>query len=148
MSWLQSKVSSPSQSVNPFLSSSSSASTLSSTQSQPVVDLFSAADLPTPAAKKASEDLLQLGNPFTDVYTQPVNPPIFAQPPNIWMANTNGKTVDESRWCLFSSGFSGHAGLPLNNAATNGPFVSDSNFSSVFGNTGSTSKCFVCGADG
>lgn len=53
------------------------------------MDLFSS-DPPQPAQKKASEDLLQLGNPFADIYTQPTSPAVYTQPSNIWMSNTNG----------------------------------------------------------
>ncbi|XKL62046.1 hypothetical protein PGB90_001879 [Kerria lacca] len=100
--------------TNPFLSS----------PTQPIVDLFST---PTPTANtkninqasKASDDLLQLGNPFADMFSQPAAPPpvpSFANNVpnnNIWMTN----------------GFSNN--IPsLTNA-----FVDDRSFTSVFGDS-------------
>lgn len=63
----QSKVQSPTNSAaatNPFLSSGPPA------QQQSVVDLFGAPVTQTDSAKtsKASDDLLQLGNPFADMF--------------------------------------------------------------------------------
>ncbi|KAM7359894.1 phosphatidylinositol-binding clathrin assembly protein lap isoform 14-T16 [Cochliomyia hominivorax] len=97
--------------TNPFLSSPPAASA-----GQPIVDLFGAASAQpstgsTAAAgtTKASDDLLQLGNPFADMFDAPL------------AAGAGG----------VATGFNG-AAVP--SAAANA-FVSDSNFSSVFGNT-------------
>ncbi|XP_065369186.1 phosphatidylinositol-binding clathrin assembly protein LAP isoform X13 [Calliphora vicina] len=97
--------------TNPFLSSPPAAAA-----GQPIVDLFGAASAQpgsgsTAAAgtTKASDDLLQLGNPFSDMFDAP-------------LAGGAGGVA---------TGFNG-AAVP--SAAANA-FVSDSNFSSVFGNT-------------
>ncbi|XP_067615314.1 phosphatidylinositol-binding clathrin assembly protein LAP isoform X19 [Eurosta solidaginis] len=102
--------------TNPFLSSPPA-----SGAGAPIVDLFGAAsatDGGTTAltsgggaagGTKASDDLLQLGNPFADMFDAPVGGGVAAA----------------------ATGFNG-AGAP--SAAANA-FVSDSNFSSVFGNT-------------
>ncbi|XP_037812396.1 phosphatidylinositol-binding clathrin assembly protein LAP-like isoform X20 [Lucilia sericata] len=111
--------------TNPFLSSPPA-----SAAGQPIVDLFGAASAQpgsgsTAAAgtTKASDDLLQLGNPFADMFDAPLasgaggGVATGAQNSNnIWMNN---------------NGFNGSA---VPSAAANA-FVSDSNFSSVFGNT-------------
>ncbi|XP_046398876.1 phosphatidylinositol-binding clathrin assembly protein LAP isoform X9 [Ischnura elegans] len=111
-------------STNPFLSSSpTTGSPLSS--HQPIVDLFGS---PTASAgsgmaqpSKASDDLLQLsGNPFADIFTASSQPQVAsaapvaptAAAPNMWISN----------------GF-GAAPAP---SSTN-TFVTDKNFSSVFG---------------
>ncbi|EDW85205.2 uncharacterized protein Dwil_GK14525 [Drosophila willistoni] len=122
MNQYKSKVSSPTSSgaggssaalTNPFLSSPPA-----SQAGQPIVDLFGAASGQPAAANaaatqgsatttKASDDLLQLGNPFADMFEG--------------NAAAGGGVA--------GSGFNGSAA-----AATNA-FVSDSNFTSVFGNT-------------
>uniref|UniRef100_A0A1B0CJX0 ENTH domain-containing protein n=2 Tax=Lutzomyia longipalpis TaxID=7200 RepID=A0A1B0CJX0_LUTLO len=121
MNQYKSKVSSPggaNSSTNPFLSSPPA------TQTAPIVDLFGGSP---GGPTKASDDLLQLGNPFADIFSAPpaagtaapVAPGIPQQAPagNMWMSN----------------GFNGTAAA----AAPQGgnTFVSDSNFSSVFGST-------------
>lgn len=99
---MQSKVSPPShQTANPFLSNSSSASTVSSQSQQPQVDFFST-EPQVSTSKKASDDLLQLGNPFMDTFPQPsVAAPMFAAPQpqqNVWMNNNiNGKRGDRCK---------------------------------------------------
>nr|CAD7440233.1 unnamed protein product [Timema bartmani] len=119
-----SKVSSPTSggpSTNPFLSSPTSAAT----QQQAIVDLFGtppalAAD--QSQAVKASDDLLQLsGNPFADIFSsasQAAPAPVSAAPMGTDMWLSNG----------FKSG-----------QATANSFVSDQNFSSVFGGTNASS---------
>ncbi|XP_037027324.1 phosphatidylinositol-binding clathrin assembly protein LAP isoform X3 [Bradysia coprophila] len=101
---------------NPFLSSPPA------TQGN-IVDLFGGGSLPTDPnqsaySSKASDDLLQLGNPFADMFGSPAPPAQSVAPAtggnNMWMGN----------------GFNGSAGNQ--NSSTN-QFVSDSNFSSVFG---------------
>ncbi|XP_075146162.1 phosphatidylinositol-binding clathrin assembly protein lap isoform X15 [Haematobia irritans] len=121
MNQYKSKVSSPTSGgaganaalTNPFLSSPPA------TQAgAPIVDLFGAASAqPANAgstaaagATKASDDLLQLGNPFADMFDAPLG------------AGGAGGVA---------TGFNGSS-VPT--AAANA-FVSDSNFSSVFGNT-------------
>ncbi|XP_037953496.1 phosphatidylinositol-binding clathrin assembly protein LAP isoform X18 [Teleopsis dalmanni] len=115
MNQYKSKVSSPTNSAsgagaaltNPFLSSPTA-----SGAAAPIVDLFGAAPAQSAsaatAAGKASDDLLQLGNPFADMFDAPL---------------TGAAPV--------ATGFNG---APVPSAAANA-FVSDSNFSSVFGNT-------------
>ncbi|XP_050341134.1 phosphatidylinositol-binding clathrin assembly protein LAP isoform X12 [Bactrocera neohumeralis] len=116
----QSKVSSPTAGgagaalTNPFLSSPPA-----SGAGAPIVDLFGAA--PATAAgstgdtgaggTKASDDLLQLGNPFADMFDAPVGG-----------AGAGGGVTA-------ATGFNGAPSAAAN------AFVSDSNFSSVFGNT-------------
>ncbi|XP_067615312.1 phosphatidylinositol-binding clathrin assembly protein LAP isoform X17 [Eurosta solidaginis] len=116
--------------TNPFLSSPPA-----SGAGAPIVDLFGAAsatDGGTTAltsgggaagGTKASDDLLQLGNPFADMFDAPVGGGVAA-------AATGGAQNTNNVW-LHNNGFNG-AGAP--SAAANA-FVSDSNFSSVFGNT-------------
>jgi len=113
MNIYKSKVQSPTSvgapATNPFL--------VNSPSSQPILDLFAA---PAPiteqpvSATKASDDLLQLGNPFADIF--PGAPAQSAPPPaqgnNMWMTN----------------GFNSSGAAPAANS-----FVSDTAFSSVFG---------------
>ncbi|XP_046601352.1 phosphatidylinositol-binding clathrin assembly protein LAP isoform X14 [Neodiprion lecontei] len=113
MNQYKAKVQSPSggPSTNPFLSSPTN------NAGQPIVDLFSSAPVTDNQAQKASDDLLQLaGNPFADMFGNAQAQPQPVQPApgqnNMWMTN----------------GF-GAAPPPANNA-----FVTDNNFSSVFGN--------------
>ncbi|KAH8243083.1 hypothetical protein KR032_004560 [Drosophila birchii] len=119
MNQYKSKVSSPTSSgaagaalTNPFLSSPPAAQA-----GQPIVDLFGAASAQPAAAAaatqaqaptKASDDLLQLGNPFADMFE----------------ASAGG-----------AAGSTGFNGASVSSAAATNAFVSDSNFSSVFGNT-------------
>ncbi|KAH8281011.1 hypothetical protein KR054_006815 [Drosophila jambulina] len=121
MNQYKSKVSSPTSSgaagasaalTNPFLSSPPAAQA-----GQPIVDLFGAASAQPAAAAaatqaqattKASDDLLQLGNPFADMFE----------------ASAGG-----------AAGATGFNGASVSSAAATNAFVSDSNFSSVFGNT-------------
>lgn len=42
---------------------------------------------PAPAASKASDDLLQLGNPFADMFSAPAQAPAPAAANNLWMNN-------------------------------------------------------------
>ncbi|XP_046752290.1 phosphatidylinositol-binding clathrin assembly protein unc-11 isoform X8 [Diprion similis] len=115
MNQYKAKVQSPSggPSTNPFLSSPTN------NAGQPIVDLFSSAPVTDNQSQKASDDLLQLaGNPFADMFgnSQPQPQPVQPAPVqnNMWMTNGNGF---------------GAAPPPANNA-----FVTDNNFSSVFGN--------------
>ncbi|KAM7359891.1 phosphatidylinositol-binding clathrin assembly protein lap isoform 11-T13 [Cochliomyia hominivorax] len=110
--------------TNPFLSSPPAASA-----GQPIVDLFGAASAQpstgsTAAAgtTKASDDLLQLGNPFADMF----DAPLAAGAGGVATGAQNSNNI----W-MNNNGFNG-AAVP--SAAANA-FVSDSNFSSVFGNT-------------
>ncbi|XP_053961904.1 phosphatidylinositol-binding clathrin assembly protein LAP isoform X8 [Anastrepha ludens] len=142
----QSKVSSPTAGgggagagaalTNPFLSSPPA-----SGAGAPIVDLFGAA--PATAAgtaaatasggaaggttTKASDDLLQLGNPFADMFDAPVG---GVGAGGGAAAATGGAQNANNIW-MHNNGFNG-AAAP--SAAANA-FVSDSNFSSVFGNT-------------
>ncbi|XP_052836746.1 phosphatidylinositol-binding clathrin assembly protein LAP isoform X11 [Drosophila gunungcola] len=118
MNQYKSKVSSPTSSgaggasaalTNPFLSSPPAAQA-----GQPIVDLFGAASAQpaaAAAATKASDDLLQLGNPFADMFE----------------ASGGGGAA--------AAGATGFNGASVSSAAATNAFVSDSNFSSVFGNT-------------
>uniref|UniRef100_A0A1A9WFM9 ENTH domain-containing protein n=1 Tax=Glossina brevipalpis TaxID=37001 RepID=A0A1A9WFM9_9MUSC len=127
MNQYKSKVSSPTSGgagtnaalTNPFLSSPPATAAGAA-----IVDLFGAATAQpaiagsTAAAgstTKASDDLLQLGNPFADMFDAP-GAAAATGANNIWMHN---------------NGFNGSS---VPSAAANA-FVSDSNFSSVFGNT-------------
>ncbi|XP_015122638.1 phosphatidylinositol-binding clathrin assembly protein unc-11 isoform X4 [Diachasma alloeum] len=110
MNQYKAKVQSPSggPSTNPFLASPTGGN-------QPIVDLFSSAS--ANEAQKASDDLLQLaGNPFADMFGAPQpGAPVQPAPPGntMWMANGNGFVA------------------PTPPASNN--FVTDNNFSSVFG---------------
>ncbi|XP_075228060.1 phosphatidylinositol-binding clathrin assembly protein lap isoform X3 [Lycorma delicatula] len=105
---VQSPTNNAAPSTNPFLISS---------PTQPIVDLFGAPPAPADTNQqttKASDDLLQLGNPFADpVFGAPANAAPAAAPAtaNAWMSN----------------GFNNTA-APATNA-----FVSDTAFTSVFG---------------
>ncbi|CAD7093463.1 unnamed protein product [Hermetia illucens] len=123
MNQYKSKVASPTNSsnmlTNPFLSSPTS-----SQPNAPIVDLFGSPTDNKPAeqsltsATKASDDLLQLGNPFADMFGTPAPAPSNVPGANnIWMSN----------------GFNGSASTAV--SSTTSTFVSDSNFSTVFGNT-------------
>ncbi|XP_037953493.1 phosphatidylinositol-binding clathrin assembly protein LAP isoform X15 [Teleopsis dalmanni] len=128
MNQYKSKVSSPTNSAsgagaaltNPFLSSPTA-----SGAAAPIVDLFGAAPAQSAsaatAAGKASDDLLQLGNPFADMFDAPLT---GAAPVATGAHNTNNIWMNNN----------GFNGAPVPSAAANA-FVSDSNFSSVFGNT-------------
>ncbi|XP_034485426.1 phosphatidylinositol-binding clathrin assembly protein LAP isoform X3 [Drosophila innubila] len=127
MNQYKSKVSSPTSSgaagasaalTNPFLSSPPA-----SQAGQPIVDLFGAASAQPAAAAasasqalatKASDDLLQLGNPFADMFEA--------------SGNSGGNVAA-------AAGATGFNGASVSSAAATNAFVSDSNFTSVFGNT-------------
>ncbi|XP_013108962.1 phosphatidylinositol-binding clathrin assembly protein LAP isoform X11 [Stomoxys calcitrans] len=134
MNQYKSKVSSPTSGgaaanaalTNPFLSSPPA------TQAgAPIVDLFGAASAqPANAgstaaagATKASDDLLQLGNPFADMFDAPLGAGAGG-------VATGAHKTNNNIW-MNNNGFNGSS-VPT--AAANA-FVSDSNFSSVFGNT-------------
>uniref|UniRef100_T1PJC6 ANTH domain protein n=1 Tax=Musca domestica TaxID=7370 RepID=T1PJC6_MUSDO len=135
MNQYKSKVSSPTSGgaaaanaalTNPFLSSPPATQA-----SAPIVDLFGAASAqPANAgstaaagATKASDDLLQLGNPFADMFDAPLGAGTAGVATG---ANQNSNNI----W-MNNNGFNGSS---VPSAAANA-FVSDSNFSSVFGNT-------------
>ncbi|XP_053683007.1 phosphatidylinositol-binding clathrin assembly protein LAP isoform X3 [Sabethes cyaneus] len=125
MNQYKSKVSSPTASganvaiTNPFLSSPPATK-------RNVDDLFGSG-INAPVSEnesKASDDLLQLGNPFADMFgaSQPAQATTMnTAASNMWMSNgINGTSSVPT------------AAIPSSTANT---FVSDSNFSSVFGNT-------------
>ncbi|ENN73514.1 hypothetical protein YQE_09765, partial [Dendroctonus ponderosae] len=104
---------------------SSSSSATVSNQSTPAVDLFTTE---APAASiKASDDLLQLSNPFVDPFNQPApasnNFSMQQQLTSAWVVNGNGYDVQPTR---------------TNPIVSNGGFVSENSFASVFGNTGAS----------
>ncbi|XP_063709443.1 phosphatidylinositol-binding clathrin assembly protein LAP isoform X3 [Culicoides brevitarsis] len=105
MNQYKQKVSSPTAATNPFLSSPPAAAANTN-----IVDLFGAADTQTAAVapNRASDDLLGLGNPFADIFNSAPAPPVQQPAANFF---TNGGAQP---------------------AATNA-FVSDTNFSNVFG---------------
>ncbi|ALC45285.1 lap [Drosophila busckii] len=135
MNQYKSKLSSPTSSsaggvsaalTNPFLSSPPA-----TPAGQPIVDLFGVAPVkPTvPAtatavhqatASKASDDLLQLGNPFADMFDANTVS-------NAAVPGSTGAALNSYNLWMHNNGFNG--------AATANAFVSDSNFTSVFGNT-------------
>lgn len=135
MNQYKSKVSSPTTATaltNPFLSSPTASQ-------NNIVDLFEA---PKPAqdplagagASRASDDLLQLGNPFADVFATPA--PTVASAVPVGSANAFGA----NNW-MGNGGFNGSmtgapaAGMTSAGQAVPGgdTFVSDNNFTSVFG---------------
>ncbi|XP_050300731.1 phosphatidylinositol-binding clathrin assembly protein LAP isoform X5 [Anthonomus grandis grandis] len=120
MNQFKSKVSPPSSAVNnPFLSNSNSPSN----QSTPVVDLF--APEVTPVQPKASDDLLQLSNPFVDQFSSTTAFSVQQQQTtSAWVANGNGYGIPTVQPVMSN---------PL--APNGGSFVTENNFTSVFGNT-------------
>ncbi|XP_036674798.1 phosphatidylinositol-binding clathrin assembly protein LAP isoform X10 [Drosophila suzukii] len=132
MNQYKSKVSSPTSSgaagasaalTNPFLSSPPAAQA-----GQPIVDLFGAASAQpaaAAAATKASDDLLQLGNPFADMFEASGGGGAAA-------AGATGAALNANNLWMHNNGFNGAS---VSSAAATNAFVSDSNFSSVFGNT-------------
>ncbi|KAJ8967833.1 hypothetical protein NQ317_005867 [Molorchus minor] len=134
MNQFKAKVSSPTLGTvgnNPFLSSSSSSNTLSSQNtSTPPADLFALDN--GKAALKASDDLLQLSNPFADALAAP--PPVannqshfLPQQNNIWMTNGNGF---------------GAVSPVANPVISNGAFVTENNFATVFGTSDAKANNF------
>ncbi|XP_017968750.1 phosphatidylinositol-binding clathrin assembly protein LAP isoform X4 [Drosophila navojoa] len=141
MNQYKSKVSSPTSSgaggasaalTNPFLSSPPAAQA-----GQPIVDLFGAASAQPAAAAaasgasqalatKASDDLLQLGNPFADMFEASGNSVAGAT------AGATGAALNANNLWMHNNGFNGST---VSSAAATNAFVSDSNFTSVFGNT-------------
>ncbi|XP_004529265.1 phosphatidylinositol-binding clathrin assembly protein LAP isoform X10 [Ceratitis capitata] len=138
----QSKVSSPTAGgggagagaalTNPFLSSPPA-----SGAGAPIVDLFGATPATAAGAAaatsgsgaaggtKASDDLLQLGNPFADMF----DAPIAGVGAGGGVAATTGGAQNANNIWMNNNGFGGAPSAAAN------AFVSDSNFSSVFGNT-------------
>lgn len=126
---------------NPFLSSP--------TNSGNIVDLFSAPA--PPQNSKASDDLLQLGNPFADMFgpSVPTQPPMTCKLYSVFFTLCD-KICNFFFFWLFSACVTGMewgvltylvfdfiaAVPPASNA-----FVSDSNFSSVFGVTEPAGMC-------
>ncbi|XP_016985730.1 phosphatidylinositol-binding clathrin assembly protein LAP isoform X15 [Drosophila rhopaloa] len=132
MNQYKSKVSSPTSSgagasaalTNPFLSSPPAAQA-----GQPIVDLFGAASAQpaaAAAATKASDDLLQLGNPFADMFEASGGGGGTAA------SGATGAALNANNLWMHNNGFNGAS---VSSAAATNTFVSDSNFSSVFGNT-------------
>ena len=99
----QSKVSSPGASgpsTNPFLAAAPAAS------SAPIVDLFDApvqAPVMASSSSKASDDLLQLGNPFADMFGSTPAPVAAAPNPmanQMWMSNGSGAGEEHIQFLL------------------------------------------------
>ncbi|XP_023176749.2 phosphatidylinositol-binding clathrin assembly protein LAP isoform X4 [Drosophila hydei] len=146
MNQYKSKVSSPTSSgaggasaalTNPFLSSPPA-----SQAGQPIVDLFGAASAQPAAtaaasgasqalATKASDDLLQLGNPFADMFEASGNSVAAAS------TGATGAALNANNLWMHNNGFNGST---VSSAAATNAFVSDSNFTSVFGNTEPTAS--------
>ncbi|XP_058060725.1 phosphatidylinositol-binding clathrin assembly protein LAP isoform X2 [Anopheles bellator] len=137
MNQYKSKVSSPTSATaltNPFLSSPTASQ-------NNIVDLFEApkhvADQQAAAASsKASDDLLQLGNPFADVFATPAPAVPSAAP-------VTGQNAFANTAWMGNGGFNGSmTGAPVSgmgsltagqSVAGGDTFVSDNNFTSVFG---------------
>lgn len=127
MNQFKAKVQSPSASnTNPFLSSP-----VKSAESQPILDLFGAPAAGAAAAaasSKASDDLLQLGNPFADMFAPPNNGAPAGNGGNFFSsqpATTTQQTAPTNMWA--SNGF---AAQP---AVSSDTFTSN-NLISVFDN--------------
>lgn len=136
----KSKVQSPTNSgaataTNPFLVGS---------PTQPIVDLFGA---PVPAAEpqvqqtgKASDDLLQLGNPFADIFGAPAQQvPLGSAPAPVQPA------VQNNMW--MSNGFGAMNNINNSAAPPANAFVSDNAFNSVFGSADQTSTAAPAGTE-
>jgi hypothetical protein len=130
MNQYKSKMASPtsgggiSAATNPFLSSPPASS-------GNIVDLFgpdTSSGNTAQAPSKASDDLLQLGNPFADMFGAPAAP-VATQPP---LQQQQPQAVPGS-W--MSNGFNGVSSAAPLQTQNNNTFVTDSNFSSVFGNS-------------
>ncbi|XP_055630905.1 phosphatidylinositol-binding clathrin assembly protein LAP isoform X4 [Toxorhynchites rutilus septentrionalis] len=123
MNQYKSKISSPTSSgadavmTNPFLTSPPASQ-------DNIVDLFGGNVHPASTSVKTSDDLLQLGNPFADMFSvaQPTPNTVPSTSNNLWMSNGS-----------FNGATATGGGNPAV-ANTENTFVSDSNFSSVFGN--------------
>ncbi|XP_025410891.1 phosphatidylinositol-binding clathrin assembly protein LAP isoform X6 [Sipha flava] len=98
---------------NPFLVSS-----------EPIVDLFSSPAPTTQISAKASDDLLQLSNPFTDMFSASMT----GSQPDAPIDNMS--THHANNW--MSNGF---------NTNTSNAFVDDKSFTSVFGQPESNQTC-------
>ncbi|XP_055378098.1 phosphatidylinositol-binding clathrin assembly protein LAP isoform X18 [Condylostylus longicornis] len=118
---VNSKVSSPTnQLTNPFL-----ASPPASSANTNIVDLFGGDGGAAPAQTKTSDDLLQLSNPFADMFGASGGAAAPTGQAAVQGASTSNN-LNNNVW--MSNGFNG-------TQSTTNAFVSDSNFSSVFGNT-------------
>ncbi|XP_055378106.1 phosphatidylinositol-binding clathrin assembly protein LAP isoform X26 [Condylostylus longicornis] len=121
MNQYKSKVSSPTnQLTNPFL-----ASPPASSANTNIVDLFGGDGGAAPAQTKTSDDLLQLSNPFADMFGASGGAAAPTGQAAVQGASTSNN-LNNNVW--MSNGFNG-------TQSTTNAFVSDSNFSSVFGNT-------------
>nr|XP_018914654.1 PREDICTED: phosphatidylinositol-binding clathrin assembly protein LAP isoform X1 [Bemisia tabaci] len=126
MNQYKAKVQSPTSSTNPFLISPQH----QPSQQQPIVDLFSSPTQPTTngtQANKASDDLLQLGNPFLDMFSSAPAPPQNNTP---WMSNGTGTGAfvdDKSFSSVFGQADSNSQALnaAASVGATPNPFLSD-----------------------
>ncbi|KAJ2954608.1 hypothetical protein O0L34_g2904 [Tuta absoluta] len=120
------KVQSPTNSAanNPFLSSGAPASQPS------IVDLFGPAPdaASQPSAGKASDDLLALGNPFSDM---------FAAGPQPAAPSSGGMWSQQQPP---SNGFGAFPAPAHPSAVPTNTFVSEANFSNVFNNTDTTGQ--------
>lgn len=65
-----------------------------------IVDLFGGTDVQLTNPTKASDDLLQLGNPFADMFgvSQPAagTHSVTTTANNMWMRNSNGKSCSKA----------------------------------------------------
>lgn len=108
----KSKVQSPNTTNNnPFLDTANT----TPLRSPPTLDLLEEEPSLSKTSNKASEDLLQLGNPFMDAFAPASAPVPTQQPTSLWL--TNGTSYGKQ---------------PV---ITNGAFVTESNFATVFGST-------------
>ncbi|KAF6205151.1 hypothetical protein GE061_019318 [Apolygus lucorum] len=141
MNHYKSKVQSPTNSggpaaaaTNPFLVGS---------PTQPIVDLFgapmSAGDVQSAQPGKASDDLLQLGNPFADMFGAPapavapgIGQPVAAPMGVPSMAPVGSVPTQPVNNMWMSNGF-GAPAPAVQPQVQQSAFVSDSAFSSVFG---------------
>ncbi|XP_053677268.1 phosphatidylinositol-binding clathrin assembly protein LAP [Anopheles nili] len=135
MNQYKSKVSSPTSATaitNPFLSSPTASQ-------NNIVDLFEAPKqqaLDQQAAvgsSKASDDLLQLGNPFADVFAAPAaSSTVPVASTNAFGAGNNWMGNGGFNGSMTSANVPGMAGQVVPGSDSN-TFVSDNNFTSVFG---------------
>lgn len=143
MNQYKAKVQSPS-STNPFLMSSSPVKQQGVVETQPILDLFGTPPVQAgggASQTKASDDLLQLGNPFADMFGAAAGQQAAAAP-----AGANGQVpgVDAANNIFATGGAPAAQGQTTNLWASNGfaPQPATNNLIGVFDTTSSEPSVF------